>query len=114
MTDNSQLDSRVSKLENEYNHMLVDRNQNVGGMNDWFSANKGLLITFGLLGLFILLMRESACKCPNEGSGRARVHGIGTTLANRAAGKAIDYWISKFFQIDERIKAHVTVNNTGF
>ena len=95
--DNSQLDKRIATLENEYNHLLAENN-NPNSSSDWVSRNKDILIILGILVALYLILQESKCKCANEGSGRSRANGLGSTLANRAAGKAIDYGLSKILK----------------
>jgi hypothetical protein len=96
-SDNSQILSRISALENEYNHMLVENNNPVSS-SDWISRNKDMLIILGILVVLYLILQESKCKCANESSGRARANGFSSTLANRAASKAIDYGLNEIFK----------------
>ena len=97
--DNSQLelDKRIAALENEYIHLLEENNNPVSSV-DWFSRNRDMLIILAILVGLYLILRESKCNCANEGSGRSRTNSIGSTLANRAAGKAIDYGLSKILK----------------
>ena len=94
--DNSQLDRRISALENEYTHLLEENNNPSNG--DWVSRNRDMLIILAVLIGLYLILQESRCKCAGEGSGRSRSNGIGSTLVNRAAGKAVDYGLSKILK----------------
>jgi hypothetical protein len=89
--DYGELSNRVASLENEYNHLLAENNVPVNS-DDWVSRNKDILIILGIgIGLYLLL-QQSKCNCG------ARANGIGSTLVNRAAGKAVDYGLNKLFK----------------
>ena len=60
---NDRLARLETKVDNEMTHMLADRNQTAGSINDWVSANKGTLIVIGAGIFLILLLRESSCHC---------------------------------------------------
>ena len=95
--DNSQLDKRIAALENEYNHLLAENNNHIS-TGDWVSRNKDILIILGILVALYLILQESKCKCSNDSSGRSRANGLGSTLANRAMGKAVDFGLSKILK----------------
>lgn len=90
------LQKSLVKYENEIPHIQAIQQYN---SNDWFANNRGILIVAGTVILAALLFRESSsCKCANEGSGRSRTLGISSTLTNKAAGKVIDYGLSKILK----------------
>jgi len=81
------------KVENEVQHLLV---QNNTGANDWFSANKGIVLV-GVFLVVVLLLRESSCKCEAPG-GRTKASSIGSTLATRAVSKVVDKSLDRIFK----------------
>ncbi|MDQ1252734.1 MAG: hypothetical protein QG646_1866 [Euryarchaeota archaeon] len=68
-SNNQSVDDRLARLEtkvdNEIQHMLVDRNQNntINGLSAWFEANKGMILLVGGSFLLVLLLRDSKCHC---------------------------------------------------
>jgi len=83
------LDGRVGILENEYNHMVIDKNQNntTGGLNGWIEANKDILIIIGVIVGLVLVFRESKCDCGKRSS-------LGSDLIKTAS----TYGIKKIFK----------------
>ena len=90
-TNYDELSRRVAAVENEYVHLLSENNAPVNS-DDWVSRNKDLLIILGILVGLYLLLQQSKCNCG------ARANGIGSTLVNKAAGKAVDYGLNKLLR----------------
>ena len=77
------LDDRVCTLENEYNHMVIDKNQGsvTGGFGDWIEANKNILIVIGIVLGLVLVFRESKCDCGK--------HDLGSDILKTASTYAV-------------------------
>lgn len=85
-----QLDDRVKQLENEYNHMLVERNLPA---NDWFSSNKNMLIIMAVSVVALYLVtRNSQCQCDN---GSKVVKNGMASFGEKALAKFVDRGITK-------------------
>jgi hypothetical protein len=88
------LQQRVAQLENEYNHMLVERNS-PGGFFGLGGNSLLWVVVVGLLFLFLMEQRDSQCSnAPSIGKPSRRVSNIGervmTKLTDRFATKAAD------------------------
>ena len=90
--DGADIQRRLTTLENEYVHVLAENNP--VATESWISRNKELLIVLVCLFIVYLIWRESQCKCD---SGTKRT-GMGLTLTNKVAGKAIDLGLNKLFK----------------
>lgn len=92
------VDQRLRSLENEYNHLLMQRNLQPAGFNvgDWFSQNKAVIIISVVALMIYVLSRQSECECPNGEVGKkvSKVGGLGqkalSKLTDRAISKSID------------------------
>jgi len=101
---------KIDKIEktvtNELAHAIATRQ--MGGIGDWFQANSGVVLLIGGSVLLIWLLREHENSCPpcppcEQGYTRSTSNGrksnsIGSMLANRAAGKVVDYGLNEIFK----------------
>lgn len=84
------VDQRLKALENEYNHMLVERNLPA---NDWFSSNKNILIIIAVSVVALYLVtHNSQCQC---GDGSKVVKNGVASLGEKALAKFVDRGIIK-------------------
>jgi len=88
------VNDRLSRLENEYNHVLVANNTS---SSDWLSSNKAILLVVGAVVLVALLLREN--KSSNCGMSEKKGSTIAQTLLAKGAGKFLDKSIDKVFSL---------------
>ena len=86
-----ELDRRLGTLENEYNHLLVERNSPA---DDWLSRNKSTVILIAILAFgFVMMMRESQ-SCNGDGSGKSSKSPL-SSLGEKALGQFVNRGVSK-------------------
>lgn len=88
------MDTRLRALENEYNHLLLDRNQPQqyhSVQQDFFTQYKGLIIV-GAIILFAIIMSNQSKAC--EGGSNSTGVTVGN-LGTKALGKLVDTGITK-------------------
>ncbi|MDQ1251125.1 MAG: hypothetical protein QG646_194 [Euryarchaeota archaeon] len=58
------MNNRIAKMENEYVHMVAQKNSGtLGGLGAWFEANKGMILLVGGSVLLVCILRDSKCHC---------------------------------------------------
>ena len=87
------VDQRLKALENEYNHLLMQRNLQPTGFSigDWFFQNKAVVIISVVALMIYLSSKKSECECPDGKAGRRvnRASGFGEKALNKLTDRAI-------------------------
>lgn len=85
----------ISQLQNEYSHMLVQKNAPLSG-GDWFSQNKGLIIILGLL-LLVVLLKQQPCRL-GGGEKASSLPTFGEKALSQLTSRAISKGVDSFFK----------------
>jgi len=88
-----QLDRRISAMENEYQHLLQQRNQPA---ESWFNKNMALILLGGIILIALFSSMTQSCQCPT-GESRTRRGPDMAKLSERVINKAADVAITKGF-----------------
>lgn len=85
------LDRDIAQLQNEYHHVLGDRNPPASS-SSWLSQNMGVVIIGALILFVVLSINRGGCQngTSNQGSGPNL-----NKLTDRVLGKAADTFVSK-------------------
>jgi len=86
-----QLVERVGTLENEYNHMLVERNI---PSDDWFSKNKNTVILIAIVAFGFIMMMQQNQSCNGDGSGKSSKSAF-NSLGEKALSQFVSRGVSK-------------------
>jgi hypothetical protein len=93
-----QLDRRITGLENEYQHMLVERNQPVtnpaAGVSGWIQSNLAWVVVLGILVFAVVSMTRNGCQQSSEPASNRKGPDF-SKLGERVLNKAADVAISK-------------------
>lgn len=88
-----ELDRRVAAIENEYAHLLYQRNR---PQQSWPSKNIAWIVLAGIMLIGLLSGMGQSCECPAPGSPPKRSSGPRMTkLSERVMNKAADVAITK-------------------
>lgn len=92
-------EQRIAQLENEYNHVLLQRNlpsSNLAGQ-DFFSQYKGIIIIGAILLFLVILSQQSRnCQALSNGNGSSGGKGVDiTSIGTKALSKLVDTGITK-------------------
>lgn len=93
----NQLEDRIVRLENEYQHMLIEKNTvDCGGSFDLRSDNLRLLIMLGVVGAIFYFIGRENCDCDCSVGGTVR-RTKGNSFISSAGTKVFGKLVDKIF-----------------
>ncbi len=93
---------QISRMQNEYTHLMVEKNQRDPDAMGWFSQNKQLII-LGLVAVLVVvyLTRQNGSRCENgfeKSDGKGALDKLGEKALGAFTNKAISKSVDSLFR----------------